>query len=120
MNKCYFELRKTAKQSTVSLAADMMRHVHTRQYLGKSMVVCEYPTIFLATAYKQWLRLSRDIQQQLTSTLDADKLLKYTHLITHMQHLRFTAKTPLEEPGADLYFLRQNQLQTLPAPCYSL
>lgn len=120
MSKCYFELRKAARQGIVSLSADIMRHLHTRQYLGKNVIICEHPAIFLATAYKQWLRLSRDIQQQRAETLDADKILKYTHLITHMQHMRFTTRPPQEEPDADLYFILPEQLQAIPQQCYSV
>lgn len=120
MSNCYFELRKQSKLGNIHLAADMMRHLHTRQYLGKAVVVCEHPAIFMIGAHKQWLRLSRNIQRQRASTIDADKILKYTHAITYMQHTKFVAKTPLDEPAADVYFLRHSQLQTLPTSCFSL
>ncbi len=120
MAKCYFELRKQSARGTDSLAADVMRHLHTRQHIGKAVVICEQPVAALAAARKQWLKLSRAIQKQRSSTLNADKILKYTHTITHMQHMHFTSKTPLEQPEADVYFLDQTNCSTMPVHCYSV
>lgn len=122
MAKCYFELRKRAARGTDSLAADMMRHLHTRQHLGKAVVICDQPAVLLPAARKQWLKLSRTVQKQRASTLNADKILKYTHTIAHMQHMRFTAKTPLEDPAADVYFLHAaaGAMATVPAQCYTV
>lgn len=118
--KCYFELRKQSARGTDSVAADMMRHLHARQHLGKAAVICDQPVVLLAAARKQWLKLGRTIQKQRASTLNADKILKYTHTITHMQHMRFTTKSPLEELGADVYFLEEKDCKTMPLDCYSL
>lgn len=120
MSKCYFELRGNATHSNINLATDIMRHLHARQYLGKAVVVCEHPAVFLAAAHKQWYKLSRSIQQRRSSSVDADKILKYTRAITHMQHMRFTTKTPLEDTTAGVYFLRKDQLSELPANCFSV
>lgn len=120
MAKCYFELRKQSAKGTDSVAADIMRHVHTRQHLGKVAVITEQPAALLAAARKQWLKLSRTIQKQRSSTLNADKILKYTHTITHMQHMRFTAKTALQDPEADVYFLDKETCSTMPLHCYSI
>jgi hypothetical protein len=120
MAKCYFELRKQSAKGTDSMAADIMRHLHTRQHLGKAVVLCEQPVALLAASRKQWLKLSRTIQNQRASTLNADKILKYTHTITHMQHMRFTAKGVLQDPEADVYFLDKHSLETMPLHCYSI
>ena len=120
MAKCYFELRKQSARGSDSIAADMMRHLHTRQHLGRALVICEHPAVVLSAARKQWMKLSRVIQKQRASTLNADKILKYTHTITHMQHMRFTAKTVLEDPDADVYFLRASQLDAAPLQCFSI
>jgi len=97
-----------------------MRHVHSRQHLGKTIVVCENPVVMLSAARKQWLKLSRTIQKQRASTLNADKILKYTHAIARMQHMHFTMKPPLDRPEADIYFLAPEALATMPSNCYSL
>lgn len=120
MAKCYFELRTNSARGTDSMAADIMRHLHARQHLAKAVVICDQPLALLAACRKQWLKLGRLIQKQRSSTLNADKILKYTHTITHMQHMRFTIKTPLEDPEADVYFLSSDRLENLPINCLSL
>jgi hypothetical protein len=120
MAKCYIEFRKQSARGSDSVAADMMRHLHTRQHLGKALVICEHPAVVLSAARKQWLKISRTIQKQRASTLNADKILKYTHTITRMQHMRFTAKTPLEDPEADVYFVTVHELSSVPPQCLSI
>ncbi len=119
MGQVYFERRISAARGSDSVAADIMRHLHTRQHLGKALVICDQPQIFLSAARKQWLKLSRIIQKQRSSTLNADKILKYTHTITRMQHMHFSTKSPLEQPEADIYFLLPSQLDPLPFGCFS-
>lgn len=118
--KRYFELRKPAARGTDSISADTMRHLNTRQHLGKAVVICEQPAIVLSAARKQWLKLSRSLQKQRSSTLNADKILKYTHTITRMQRMHFTIKDPLEQPNGDVYFLTPSQLTTMPVHCWSV
>jgi hypothetical protein len=120
MAKCYFELRKQSAKGTDSVAADIMRHLHTRQHLGKVVVLSDQPVALLAASRKQWLKLSRTIQKQRSSTLNADKILKYTHTITHMQYMRFTSKPALQDPEADVYFLSKHDCETMPLHCYSI
>ena len=117
MPKCYFELRKQAARGTTSLMADIMRHLNSRQHLGKAVVVASPPMGNLCTARKQWLKLSRVIQKQRACTINADKILKYTHSIIHMQNMRFSHKTPLEDAEADVYFLSQADLIQVPPNC---
>jgi hypothetical protein len=119
MAKCFVEIRKTAAKGTDSIAADIMRHLHTRQHLGKAAIICSQPVATLAAARKQWLKLSRAIQKQRASTLNADKILKYTHTIAHMQHMQFTAKSPLENPAADIYFVSPDSITPMPVNCLS-
>lgn len=119
MGKCYFEARKNAARGN-SISTDMMRHLHTRQYLGKTVIISNQPSVMLSAARKQWLKLSRYIQKQRAATLDADKILKYTHTVTHMQHMNFSAKAPLEAPDADVYFVSPKSLKTIPTSCQSV
>jgi hypothetical protein len=116
----YFEQRISSARGTDSVAADVMRHLHARQHLGKAIVLCDgNPVVMLSAARKQWLKLSRSIQKQRASTLNADKILKFTHTIARMQRMRFTMKHPLERPDADIYFLRPSQLDSIPANCFT-
>jgi len=120
MAASYYERRISAARGSDSIAADVMRHLHSRQHLGTTVVVCEQPTVMLSACRKQWLKLARNVQKQRASTLNADKILKYTHTITRMQHMRFTMKTPLQNPEADIYFLTPEQLEQLPPGCMNI
>jgi hypothetical protein len=119
MVEWFVELRKGAAKGTDSLAADAMRHLHTRQHLGKAVIVCDQPVAMLSAARKQWLKLSRFLQKQRAGTLNADKILKYTHAITRMQRMVFSAKSPLDNPEADVYFLSPDKLAVMPVQCWT-
>lgn len=118
--KAFFEHRVNDARGTSSQAADLTRHLHTRQYLGRTVVICEQPIAMLSAIRKQWLRLSRSIQYQRSATLNVDKLLKYTHTITRMQRMQFTTKSPSDLLDADVYCLRPDDVQYLPDECYTL
>jgi len=120
MNALYFELRKPAARGTDSLIADAMRHLNTRQHLGKALVICDQPAITLSVARKQWLKLSRSLQKRRSSTLNADKILKYTHAITRMQRMYFTIKTPSERPNGEVFFLTRDTFDMPPVNCWSV
>lgn len=113
MSTVYFERRISSARGTDSIAADLMRHFHARQHLGKVTVVCDQPITMLSAARKQWLKLARHAQKQRASTLNADKILKYTHTITRMQNMRFTLKDPREYPEADVFFITPEMLSTM-------
>jgi hypothetical protein len=83
-------------------------------------VICKQPVGMLGAARKQWLKLSRALQKQRASTLNADKILKHTHSITHMQHMQFSAKGPLDSPETDVYFLRPDEILVLPVHCLTV
>ena len=115
----YFDLRTQAARGTDSITADMMRHLHTRQHLGKTLVISNEPMVTLSAARKQWLRITRSIQNQRASTLNADKILKYTHTITHMHRMDFTLRTPEERPNAYVFFRHPDDIGLAPPECFS-
>jgi hypothetical protein len=117
VTRYYFELRKARGGSLIN---DMMRHLHTRQHLGKAVIVCEQPSACIAAARKQWLKLARSVQNKRAATVSADKILKYTHTVTHMQNMRFTTQAPLEKPDADVYFMKPAEVNGLPPQCYGV
>ncbi|HYH75681.1 MAG TPA: hypothetical protein VD735_07040, partial [Candidatus Saccharimonadales bacterium] len=89
-------------------------------HLGKAVVISDRPVAILGPARKQWLKLARVIQKQRSATLNADKILKYTHTITRMQHMRFTHKEALQDTEAAVYFLTPAMCSLLPAHCYTI
>jgi len=116
----YIELRKTAAKGSESTAADVMRHLHTRQHLGKALIITAQPANMLAAGRKQWMKITRSLQKQRASTLNADKILKHTHTIAHMQHMRFTTQNALESPEADVYFMDPDNIQMIPVHCWGV
>lgn len=120
MKKVYFEQRVSAARGTASQAADLMRHLHTRQYLGRAVIICDQPIAMLSAVRKQWLKLSRNVQYRRSETLNVDKILKYTHTITRMQRMNFTSKNALDWPNADVYCLRPEDAEALPDDCFSV
>lgn len=120
MAHCYFELRTHRASGIDNIAADIMRHLHARQHLGKVIIVCDQPFALLTAGRLQWVKLIRMIQRQRSNTLNTDKILKYTYTATHMQRMRFTHKSPLENPDADVYFLDSRLCEVLPTQCYTL
>lgn len=120
MSRHYFELRSQPLDQTTAIAADMMRHLHSRQYLGKVVVVCASPFSTMRVARKQWLKLARNIQRKRASTINADRILRLTYTITHMQHMQFVAKAPEQAPEAHVFFILPTQLHLLPLNCYTV
>jgi hypothetical protein len=120
MSEAYYEWRISAARGSDSVAADVARHLHARQHLGKAVIICEQPVIMLSAVRKQWLKLCRTIQKQRAATLNADKILKYTHTITRMQHMQFTAHLPLQQPEADMFFITADDIDTIPPRCMTI
>lgn len=119
MRQLYFEFR-LLKTDTAPVAADIARHLQSRQYLGTAVVVCENPIAMISATRKQWLRLARNLQKQRASTLNAEEILRFTHTIMHMQHMQFVCKSPAETSDAEVYFVTPNQLTRMPRNCFSL
>lgn len=107
-------------RTSKTVGADLAQHLLTRQHLGKTVIVCDKPVIFMSVVRKYWFRLTRNLQNERSSTLNAEKILQLTHDITHMQHMEFSAKTAHEHPQATVFFLTPAQATTLPASCFSL
>lgn len=115
----YLETRTTPTTSSTA-GADLARHLLSRQHLGKTIIVCDKPIITMSVVRKFWLKLSRGLQKERASTLNAEKILQLTYDITHMQHMGFVARPPHEAPRADVFFITPDELDRLPANCFSL
>lgn len=119
--RLYYEIRTVPTFGPPTpAAADIARHLQSRQYLGVTIVVCQNPLAMLSAARKQWLRLARNLQKQRASTLNAEEILRFTHTIMHMQHLQFAAKIPTDQEGAHIFFVTPDELTTIPPGCLSL
>lgn len=120
MQQLYYESRNLPVRPHTPLAADIARHLHMRQYLGAAVVVCDTPTITLSAVRKQWVKATRALQRQRASTLNPEEILRLTHVIIHMQNMRFVAKTPIQAQQAAVYFLTPEQLTLLPKQCLTM
>ncbi|MGH7196276.1 MAG: hypothetical protein ACREGJ_00735 [Candidatus Saccharimonadales bacterium] len=114
----YYELRIVNDHA--GIAADLAKHLQSRQYLGTAVVVCANPVIFMSVVRKYWFRLMRGAQKQRASTLNAEEILRLTRDIMHMQQAKFTSKLPSELRGAQVYFVAPSHVNTLPDHCYSI
>lgn len=120
MSRYYYEQRDQHFKGTAGLVSDITKHLYARKHLGKAMVICDNPMGLMCVARKQWLRLTRTAQNQRASTLNADRILRLTYAITHMQRITFVAKTPLQIPAAHIFFVTPDQLEFAPNSCYSV
>ena len=117
--KRYLEIRNLNLTSS-TVGADLARHLLSRQHLGKTVVICDKPIIEISVVRKYWLKLSRQLQRERASTLNAEKILQLTYDITHMQHMDFAAKPYPDSPRSDVFFISPDVLHQLPANCFSL
>jgi hypothetical protein len=120
MQHSYFESRSLPNHPPSTLGADIARHLQFRQYLGTSFVICDNPNAQLSATRKQWFKASRILQKQRASTLNTEEILRLTHAIMHMQNMRFTAHSPIDEPEADVFFVTPEHLDHFPVNCFSV
>jgi hypothetical protein len=120
MKQFFIEHRRDPSSQSGALAADIALHLQARQYLGKALVVCDSPNAILSAVRKQWLKAARRLLKLRASTLNAEEILRLTHVIMHMQAIQFIAKTPTEVPDASIYFAEPGQLMPLPDACYTI
>jgi hypothetical protein len=116
----YYYEKRTLHKPIATLGGDIARHLQLRQHLGKSIIICESPMTMLSATRKQWMRLGRLIQRRRASTLNAEEILRYTRSIMHMQHMRFVAKPPADDPDAQVFFVTPEEFTELPNDCLSV
>lgn len=89
---------------------DIARHMYTRMWSGKVVVVADNPASFLSSLRKQWLKLNRKVQNERARTLNAARTAELSNTIAMMQSLRFTTKWPPDLELADVYIATTGQL----------
>lgn len=120
MNQMYYEVRNLPTNPPATLAADISRHLQTRQYLGNTLVVCDNAHAILSATRKQWLKATRYLQRQRASTLNAEEILRLTHVIMHMQNMLFVPKNPNEHPEGSVFFAETSQPIIVPPQCLTV
>lgn len=119
MHTIYLEERKPPSNPATTLAVDISKHLQHRQYLGIAIVICDSPVAMLSAIRKQWVKATRQLQKLRASTLNAEEILRLTHVVIHMQNWQFSPKNPIDYPGAGVYFMTPNTLAATPNNCYS-
>ncbi|SRR6266568_9313220 len=103
-----------------SLSADIAKHIAGRPPFGSVIVVSKQPTTLLASVRRQWLHIMRQTQRERASTLKADYILELTQKIAAMQRVRFSAKSPAEDPFATVLFATVEQLLEFAPGCQTM
>ncbi len=116
----YLEVRSGRSVNNNGLAADLARHLYSRQHLGSAVVVALEPLKLLCVVRKQWFKIARTLQRERAGTVNAQKILHLTYAVTRMHALSFVAQPPEQRPDAKVFFVLPDQLQMVPTQCYSL
>lgn len=98
---------------------DLARHLFTRMFAGRVVVVAENPTNLLESLRKQWLKLTRKVQAERADAVNARVIFELTATITRMQSLTFAAEWPDEFP-ADVYVTTLAQVLSWAPECRTL
>jgi len=100
-------------------AKDLARHLYTRMFSGKVVIVAERPAALMSPLRRQWFRLYRRASREQSSTLDSGRVLELTKLRTRMLNMRFTTKWPDDLPG-DVYIVTVEQLLQWAPECRTM
>jgi hypothetical protein len=79
----YMDIRKAETSEHMSL--DLTRHLPRRLMVGTAIIVSDRPDILLPVIRKRWMRVIREVQRQLSSTLDRAKKHELTRGRTSAQ-----------------------------------
>ena len=101
----YMDVRNAETSEHISL--DLTRHLPRRLMVGAAVIVSERPDILMPVIRKRWMRVIREVQRQLSSTLDRGKKYELTREIERMRSFLFT--TQIDEPGADAVLIHPSQ-----------
>lgn len=99
---------------------DLARHMYTRMFCGKIVIIANNPAPTLAALRKQWLKLARKAQKESASTLNAVRIYELNQLITRMLMMEFTIKWPAIDYPADVYLVTVEQALQWAPECRTL
>jgi hypothetical protein len=117
MRLLYFEERYLVGGA---VSREIAYHLYARQLRGKVVIVTDTPVPTLAAVRKQWLKLTRRAQRERSSTLNAIHLVEIGKQIARMQSMQFVAKSQLDAPEADVFFVELDKLLAMPPICHTL
>lgn len=99
---------------------DLARHLYTRMYYGKVVIVANKPLSVISPLRKQWLKLARKVQKERASTINATRIKELSGIVGYMHGLCFTVHyTPDDYPG-DVYIATVDQILQWPPQCRTM
>lgn len=99
---------------------DLARHLYTRMYYGKIVIVVDKPLPVIAALRKQWLKLARKAQKERASTLNATRIMELSGTISYMHGLDFTIHYPPDEHPGDVYIATTDEVLKWPPTCRTM
>jgi len=94
--------------------------MYERSIYGKIVVITDKPAALLAATRKQLLKLTRRLERERASTLNAAKMSELTQQIDWMQRLSFSAKTTGDFLEANVTFGTADSFMRVPPLCSTL
>ena len=99
---------------------DLARHLYTRMYYGKVVIVADKPLSVISPLCKQWLKLARKVQKERASTLNTTRIKELSGIISCMQNLDFTIHYPPDDHPGDVYIATTEEILRWPPQCRTM
>lgn len=117
-----YQESKRLPKTEAALASQIVAHWQTRHLYGKALIISANPNNIAKLIRRHWLSSIQRLQQERTTTIDADRLLSLTHSITRMQQMIISIDPPHEFPAAHLWCITPAQFEQteLPRTCHTI
>lgn len=99
---------------------DLARHLYTRMYYGKVVIVADKPSSVISALRKQWLKLARKVQKERASTINATRVKELSGIISYMHSLDFTTHYPPDDYPGDVYIATVDEVLRWPPQCRTM
>jgi hypothetical protein len=99
---------------------DIARHLYTRMYSGKVVIVAANPRGLKSALRKQWLKLARKVQVERARTLDASRIAELSRIAAYMHNLEFTLDYPPDDYLGDVYITALDDILRWPPACRTM
>ena len=99
---------------------DLAKHLYTRMYYGKVVIVADRPHAAISALRKQWLKLARKVQKERASTLNAVRIAELSGIVGHMQSLDFTMHYPPDDYAGNIYIATVDEILRWPPVCRTM
>jgi hypothetical protein len=100
-----------------SLSWDLAHHMYARSLCGKIAIVTDKPKELLSATRKQWMRIYRQGLNEQASSLNTQRVLELIHILSYMQAMTFSAKSPGDLLEADVTFAAADNFVKMPPVC---